>query len=67
MKPWTKEQVDEYFRQRGTVVRQINIPATHPIDEDRGFGQMMKEQHANTRTVVSNVRGRTRTRAGKDA
>jgi hypothetical protein len=29
----TREQVDEYFRERGTVVRVTHIPATHPRSE----------------------------------
>jgi len=37
----TREQVDEYFRKRGTVVRIIHIPATNPREEriDNVYGQ----------------------------
>ena len=42
----TREQVDEYFRKRGTVVKHTYIAATNPIDEDRGYGAMLKERVA---------------------
>lgn len=29
----TREEVDEYFRERGTVVKIFHLPATNPRDE----------------------------------
>jgi hypothetical protein len=32
----TRKEVEDYFKKRGTVVKMLHIPATHPREERSG-------------------------------